>query len=421
MRRSFTRLCTAVAQTQNNTTPAVRPPEAEGSNVAVTNDRPYDVMRPAPEGAIDSPAFERVPRYLKQKRVEPDWVTPDQLVPTVQPPPPKPHPWVDGQNIGAHITHGDGELRVVGTGEVGFEDNKPSDVSYEGWRGLQPCIVVDVPLPTVHGDVHPDLLVRRSVELTGRGIFTSTEIAKGTPLMNVRAMTHHIGFDSQFHRIREIVDVLVHRGRRSEEDKDFFHKWVLTGQPAATLEKWSEKDLNSAVDYYGGFDMLRDLEIHKRHIGRLNAIVEMNNFLIESPVKEERGMGYWPEAALLNHSCCPNADYEIVKEGDEYHFKLTANRDIKPGEEVLIAYVPPEWRYNDRQAVLRERYRFWCKCRKCSPDVDWTHQKAPAIMVAIIIFCMVVQSVVYRSRSDPNKQIVIKEGEQLRHDQRHVT
>jgi hypothetical protein len=48
-----------------------------------------------------------------------------------------------------------------------------------------------------------------------------------------------------------------------------------------------------------------------------------------------------------------------------YLFCCKASRDIAEGEEILIAYVPPEWRHDTRQHVLHERYKFWCRCEAC--------------------------------------------------------
>jgi hypothetical protein len=73
-----------------------------------------------------------------------------------------------------------------------------------------------------------------------------------------------------------------------------------TGQPLSRI------DLGEKV--------LHELELHKEHIPRLAAILYMNGFLVESTFAERRGSAYWPEASLYNHSCDPNATYEVIPE-----------------------------------------------------------------------------------------------------------
>lgn len=63
-----------------------------------------------------------------------------------------------------------------------------------------------------------------------------------------------------------------------------------------------------------GEQVLHELELHREHIPRLAAILYMNGFLVESTFAERRGSAFWPEAALYNHSCDPNATYEIIPE-----------------------------------------------------------------------------------------------------------
>lgn len=68
-----------------------------------------------------------------------------------------------------------------------------------------------------------------------------------------------------------------------------------------------------------------------------------------------------PHAALLNHSCDPNA--EIFFEGSE--LRVRSRRMIFEGEELTIAYVCPSESYFFRQNFLCSRFYFLCRCEKC--------------------------------------------------------
>ena len=238
------------------------------------------------------------------------------------------------------------------------------------------------------------------------------------------------------------------------------------------LESWSHEHTDAVVQRIGGRHVLDALQLHPLHVARLAAIIDMNSFVVEGFYNEDRGKGYFPEAGLLNHSCCPNAEYDILDDDafrisdfndafvaarekmhreerggeaaaasaaaaaggaadgsappqedvdtqeamvrrqaqsqstrgkavafyDEaeaeaggapseagYLFCCRAARDIAAGEEVLISYVPPEWRYENRQHVLYDRYRFACRCEKCSPTIDSASKLLPRMMILVTL------------------------------------
>jgi len=70
------------------------------------------------------------------------------------------------------------------------------------------------------------------------------------------------------------------------------------------------------------------------------------------------GVGLYPAAALVNHSCYPNTVYHHVNQGRTLVFR--AIRDIAPGEEVTYAYIelcqPPL----ARAALLKHAFDFDC-------------------------------------------------------------
>lgn len=511
------------------------------------------------------PAFRRLRRHTPMKVVVPD---PDY--PTFTPqdhyaPLPKPatHPWVKSAPIGPHITHGDGQIGVIGTGEVGFDESPVAEPLPRDWRGLQHRSVVRHCLPQKNGKVRQDVVVKHSFALTGRGIFATRPIHRGETIMIVQSTAQSVGVKGEIRRLEEmIVDILVSCYEGDDEMRAFLHEWILTGQPSSLLEYWPQEATTRVIKAIGGEDVLASLELHPIHIARLGAILDLNSFLVESFFAERKGMAYFPEAALLNHSCDPNASYEVMpehvfresdyfldeaeerdggagkatteaadeEEGEEdaasvgaasssppaatsskeqkvsrdddqqggvsehaaahpqplpstspfttssekkrdegdgqaegtvaqpapeptpspggdrkdtaangrgrdpaqpdavvvgtetrnvahfgdtrtaypdlteasaptYLFCCRATRDIAPGEEVLISYVPAEWSFENRQYVLHDRYRFWCKCPRCSPTLESKYARVPRLLVFLIIFSVLLQGLVMYQRS----------------------
>ncbi|GFR51322.1 hypothetical protein Agub_g13687 [Astrephomene gubernaculifera] len=74
--------------------------------------------------------------------------------------------------------------------------------------------------------------------------------------------------------------------------------------------------------------------------------------------------GLWPEAALLNHSCCPNASVLLVG-GAMY---VRAGRALLQGEEVTVSYLGGKGLFQDvaeRRRQLRGSHGFICCCPRC--------------------------------------------------------
>jgi len=74
------------------------------------------------------------------------------------------------------------------------------------------------------------------------------------------------------------------------------------------------------------------------------------------------GLGIFPNIAMMNHSCVPNAN---VRFGDDRTAVVVALRDIQPGEELTISYIENDMPLEARQKELQE-YGFICDCPLCS-------------------------------------------------------
>ena len=73
----------------------------------------------------------------------------------------------------------------------------------------------------------------------------------------------------------------------------------------------------------------------------LFATFRCNNFGVLDPLLAVVGAACHPAAALLNHSCAPNAYSKIVEVGariQDKHIIVFAARDLVPGEELQYDY-----------------------------------------------------------------------------------
>jgi hypothetical protein len=87
-----------------------------------------------------------------------------------------------------------------------------------------------------------------------------------------------------------------------------------------------------------------------------------NLFTIVDDFQNEAGVGCYPYAALLNHSCAPNCIQRFDSHGN---IILRTNTDVSKGEELCISYIDtamPTWY---RQRELFQGYYFNCQCPRC--------------------------------------------------------
>lgn len=102
-----------------------------------------------------------------------------------------------------------------------------------------------------------------------------------------------------------------------------------------------------------------------------------NNFGILDALHSSIGEGVYPCAALLNHSCAPNAilRYKLDSgdnmgkgKGKVFHpplLQIVACRDIVKGEELTHSYVDLMLSTKERQARLLKTHGFTCECKRC--------------------------------------------------------
>lgn len=101
--------------------------------------------------------------------------------------------------------------------------------------------------------------------------------------------------------------------------------------------------------------------------------VAANSFSIINPIMEPIGLALDPKAALLNHSCEPNAfvrfDVPATKVSSTNctyrSISVFTLRPVGKNEEITISYIDSTSPFEIRQQTLEERYHFLCKCEIC--------------------------------------------------------
>ncbi|KAL9044182.1 MAG: hypothetical protein Q9214_002663 [Letrouitia sp. 1 TL-2023] len=106
---------------------------------------------------------------------------------------------------------------------------------------------------------------------------------------------------------------------------------------------------------------------------------------LTSPTYDPLGTCLSTHAALLNHSCQPNA--AVVFSGAS--LSLRSLMAIAKGDEILIPYVDITEPTSRRQSALQSRYFFHCTCSECcqsstcgQPDLQCPLQSTPSTLTA---------------------------------------
>lgn len=89
----------------------------------------------------------------------------------------------------------------------------------------------------------------------------------------------------------------------------------------------------------------------------------------ESPYMPPHTLGIYPLAAMLNHSCTPNAIRTYSNETMIVH----ASKPIPAGSEVVWSYIPPTQIFTERRRALKRRHGFVCRCERC--EIEFKHLK----------------------------------------------
>lgn len=94
--------------------------------------------------------------------------------------------------------------------------------------------------------------------------------------------------------------------------------------------------------------------------------IKINEHSMDSPMQPMLGSCVVPGAALINHSCYPNAHH--LSEGPE--LVVRSCQKIAKNEEIKIAYIDHTKSFKERQEELFTAYAFICQCCRCSEGFE---------------------------------------------------
>jgi hypothetical protein len=90
--------------------------------------------------------------------------------------------------------------------------------------------------------------------------------------------------------------------------------------------------------------------------------------IVLAATRRHVGLGVFPAACYMNHSCAPNVVHHFVDAGRTVVFR--ALRDIAAGEEVVYRYVETHQPRAERRRLLREAFFFDCACARCAAPME---------------------------------------------------
>ena len=134
---------------------------------------------------------------------------------------------------------------------------------------------------------------------------------------------------------------------------------------------WSLSVMPKHMSYL--FDALITLGLYEQSKIDFEWLLHVTNILVTNTFATEAGEMKVNEGllgsslflanvlSLLNHSCFPNASWKTVAD----KMQITATRDIAKGDSIRINY-GSDGNRSERQANLKMRYGFDCRCEICS-------------------------------------------------------
>lgn len=117
----------------------------------------------------------------------------------------------------------------------------------------------------------------------------------------------------------------------------------------------------------------------KERTKALNKLVGMYccNALTLISRKDSSTTGILPMVECMNHSCSPNCVYDY--NAAESLVLVTATQCVAKGEELCISYLKRSELAKSvagRRALLKDRFNFWCGCKRCVAEESAAKTKA---------------------------------------------
>ncbi|XP_017575944.2 N-lysine methyltransferase SMYD2-B [Pygocentrus nattereri] len=149
-----------------------------------------------------------------------------------------------------------------------------------------------------------------------------------------------------------------------QKDRSASEKLLLLKDMEANLDRLDneKREMNEAdiAGLHHFYSKHLDFPDHQALL-TLFAQVNCNGFTVEDEELSHLGSAVFPDVALMNHSCCPNA---IVTYRGTLA-EVRAVQDVGQGDEIYTSYIDLLYPTEDRIERLRDSYYFSCDCREC--------------------------------------------------------
>ena len=114
-------------------------------------------------------------------------------------------------------------------------------------------------------------------------------------------------------------------------------------------------------EFVGAETLERQCEGRAVRAVELFSVLQTNAFSIADQEMRAIGVGLYPAAAMLNHSCEPNASTVFV--GRAVHVRTVC--DVEAGAELCVSYVDLAQSSEARRETLQRCFGFVCRCPRC--------------------------------------------------------
>jgi SET and MYND domain-containing protein len=164
-------------------------------------------------------------------------------------------------------------------------------------------------------------------------------------------------------------ELCFNTGDLSQEDKDHFLKVMIQ---CSLFLRYTKHHITGSIDkaaFERACGMVSDPTLAYIFMSR----IVMNGFTVSTSEQMGIGIGIYPRASMINHSCRPNAvqsfyffHHSCNKEPNVPMLQITTCQEVKAGEEVTISYCDVSAPRHLRRKELFEGYKFDCDCHWCA-------------------------------------------------------
>ncbi|KAK6498980.1 hypothetical protein TWF481_011551 [Arthrobotrys musiformis] len=263
------------------------------------------------------------------------------------------------------------------------------------------------------GDFTAGVRVRKSLDVSGHGLFAQKDFKAGDLVMAIKAVATSHGKDNVTIQVKD---------QRGELVKDKYGQSMvaqiinrMTAEPKAVghlIQKLNRENFDATFFKHNGEYLLNGFwiedtvekysmqhTIHNKRIPDIGGIIDPHIFPGVTP--EARGpspvnsvrfalgggskasvngtaasrdalndteqVSFFPQAAFINHSCIPNVRISIFSNILFVH----AASYIHKEEELLVNYLDDQYSpHVQRRDILKEQYGFSCRCIRCQFEDD---------------------------------------------------